>query len=130
MPHLRYTYLAAIMTVSLLSSIPMVRAQDGFNLRLFDTGTQALCLDGTRAGYYIRPGSGAMASTWIIELEGGGKYNENHVQSAATLIMYCTCIYTVNGVPTPLLIVSVTVSLTHVFLLNNKFFVASSLLLP
>jgi hypothetical protein len=50
---------------------------DGFNLVLFDVNASSpnapVCLDGTPAGYYFRPGVGAQgSSTYIIELEGGG----------------------------------------------------------
>ena len=47
-------------------------ADDGFVLKLFAADTTALCLDGTVGGYYVRPGRGAGASTFLIELEGGG----------------------------------------------------------
>ena len=33
---------------------------------------EALCLDGTPAGYYWRPGSGDGATKWYIHHEGGG----------------------------------------------------------
>ena len=46
-------------------------ADDGFALKLFPAGTSALCLDGSRAGYYVRPGRGAGAATFLLELEGG-----------------------------------------------------------
>jgi hypothetical protein len=46
-------------------------ADDGFALKLFPAGTSALCLDGSVAGYYVRPGRGAGASTFLLELEGG-----------------------------------------------------------
>ena len=39
---------------------------------LFDTTTSARCLDGSPAGYYRRAGRGSGASTFLIELEGGG----------------------------------------------------------
>lgn len=46
---------------------------DGFTLVKFDASDDdAKCLDGTQAGYYVRPGRGAGASTYLIELEGGG----------------------------------------------------------
>jgi len=58
--------------VLVIISIVLVSGQnDGFVLRMFDEGTEALCLDGTRAGYYIRPGN-ASNSVFIVELEGGG----------------------------------------------------------
>lgn len=43
---------------------------DGFMLRMLSADSGALCLDGSPGGYYSRPGSDA--STFIIELEGGG----------------------------------------------------------
>ena len=46
-------------------------AADGFALKLFPAGTTALCLDGSVAGYYVRPGRGAGATTFLLELEGG-----------------------------------------------------------
>jgi hypothetical protein len=58
------------------AAAPLARAAmdpgDGFNLVLFPESSSAKCLDGTQAGYYIRPGVGAGARTWILELEGGG----------------------------------------------------------
>jgi hypothetical protein len=50
---------------------------DGFTLVLFPTGTTALCLDGSSAGYYVRRGRGLGASTFLIELEGGGWCTSN-----------------------------------------------------
>jgi hypothetical protein len=34
--------------------------------------SSALCLDGSPAAFYIRPGSNANAAKWIVHLEGGG----------------------------------------------------------
>jgi len=56
---------------------PAASADDGFALTLL-SAPGAVCLDGTRAGFYLRPGSPSSfgpaygADTWIIELEGGG----------------------------------------------------------
>jgi O-palmitoleoyl-L-serine hydrolase len=62
--------------VALAASAPAALAAmdpgDGFNLTLFPPSSPAVCLDGTPAGIYYRPGVGAGASTWIIEMEGGG----------------------------------------------------------
>jgi hypothetical protein len=44
---------------------------DGFSLELL-ADASALCLDGSPGGFYRRPGVGAGASTWVIEMEGGG----------------------------------------------------------
>ena len=41
---------------------------DGFNLELLED-PQAVCLDGTQGGYYLREGS---PDIWLIEMEGGG----------------------------------------------------------
>lgn len=46
-------------------------ADDGFSLTLL-TDDSARCLDGSFGGYYFRPGRGAGARTFILELEGGG----------------------------------------------------------
>lgn len=35
-------------------------------------GRQAVCNDGTPAGYYFAPGTGVGATVWIIHLQGGG----------------------------------------------------------
>jgi len=45
---------------------------DGFSLKLFPKDSAAVCLDGSPAGYYIRPGVGPGASVFLVELEGGG----------------------------------------------------------
>ena len=34
--------------------------------------SQAMCMDGTRPAYYLRPGSGTGASKWLVFFEGGG----------------------------------------------------------
>jgi hypothetical protein len=34
--------------------------------------SSALCLDGSPAAFYIRPGSNGHAAKWIVHLEGGG----------------------------------------------------------
>lgn len=43
---------------------------DGFRLHLLDAATGALCLDGSAAGFYHRPG--ASNASWIVHFEGGG----------------------------------------------------------
>ena len=43
---------------------------DGFALKLFPSSSPAVCLDGSPAGYYIRPGVGPGASVFLLELEG------------------------------------------------------------
>ena len=67
--------------LALLAAAPisasMIAASDGagdsvFSLQLLSDAPEALCLDGSYGGYYLRPGTGAQADTWVIELEGGG----------------------------------------------------------
>ena len=47
---------------------PNPNPNDEFALSLF-TDPMAVCLDGSRAGFYKRPGTN---ESWVIELEGGG----------------------------------------------------------
>ena len=44
---------------------------DGFSLHLL-ADPKALCLDGSPGGFYFRPGVAQGASTWLLEMEGGG----------------------------------------------------------
>ena len=46
--------------------------KNDFELFLIDNNTNARCIDGTPAGYYIRPGSGDGINKWSIHFEGGG----------------------------------------------------------
>ena len=48
-----------------------VHGDDGFVLSLLQDPL-AVCLDGSPGGFYLRPGLGPGASTWLIEMEGGG----------------------------------------------------------
>lgn len=70
--HVRSASLAALAAASVAHAA--MDPGDGFVLRLFaDTATTgAVCLDGSPAGYYIRPSSNPGNSTFLIELEGGG----------------------------------------------------------
>jgi hypothetical protein len=56
--------------------IPVERpaSPDGVPLTWIDNALarKAVCNDGTPAGYYLAPGSGAGATTWLIHLQGGG----------------------------------------------------------
>ena len=50
-------------------------ASDGFVLHMLSGAgdARALCLDGTRGGFYRRDGQGeAGASSWLLHFEGGG----------------------------------------------------------
>ena len=58
-----------LITMGVSAALPGPAASDGFALHLFSTDTGAVCLDGTPAGYYERPG---LSDSWMIELEGGG----------------------------------------------------------
>jgi hypothetical protein len=83
--------LSAFLLLSLLLRAPAARAAmapfrgadaaDGFVLKLFPAGTSALCLDGSVAGYYVRPGRGAGASTFLLEQEGGGESRRDESRS-------------------------------------------------
>lgn len=48
------------------------------NLTLIQSAVEkgAVCLDGTPGAYYLHPGSGSGANSWLIELEGGGWCND------------------------------------------------------
>ena len=54
-----------------LLTVAHVQGDDGFRLNLL-TDPSAVCLDGSPGGFYLREGVGASASTWLIEMEGGG----------------------------------------------------------
>ena len=58
---------AATLLPFLLSAL----GDDGFHLTLL-TDPSAVCLDGSPSGFYFRGGVGAGASTWLLEMEGGG----------------------------------------------------------
>ena len=57
---------------------------DGFELKLFPKGSPAVCLDGTPAGYYIRPGVGPGASVFLVELAVRGQ-GRLHARAAQVL---------------------------------------------
>ena len=57
---------AAAARAALPPLAPGASADDGFALRLFPPSSPAVCLDGSPAGYYIRPGVGAGASVWLL----------------------------------------------------------------
>ena len=59
-------------TLSTLLSLPVTDVLGGgADLRLLSEYPSAVCLDGSSAGYYFRPGS--VASKWLFSLEGGGE---------------------------------------------------------
>jgi hypothetical protein len=52
-------------------ALSLVRANDGFSLKLLNPRSGALCLDGTPGGLYLRP-SKTHSPNWIIHFQGGG----------------------------------------------------------
>ena len=46
--------------------------KNDFELFLINNNTNARCIDGTPAGYYIRHGTGDGINKWSIHFEGGG----------------------------------------------------------
>jgi hypothetical protein len=57
------------------------------------TDPSALCLDGSPAAFYIRPGAKQNAGKWIVHLEGGGwatdlggHFARSQVNRVATLV--------------------------------------------
>ncbi|EGD80161.1 hypothetical protein PTSG_10843 [Salpingoeca rosetta] len=64
-----------VATVVALFAVVAVSAgsdNDGVPLKLLDSPL-AKCMDGTPAGYYVRPGLGVNATRFVINLEGGGE---------------------------------------------------------
>jgi hypothetical protein len=59
---------AFVLSTFALAAVRASSASDGFVLELL-TDPSAVCLAGTPAGFYRRPGT---SSTWLIEMEGGG----------------------------------------------------------
>jgi hypothetical protein len=55
-----------------LSLIGLVRSEsDGFSLKLLDSSSGALCLDGTPGGFYLKP-SLTNSPNWLIHFQGDG----------------------------------------------------------
>eukprot|EP01116_Phalansterium_solitarium_P018181 TRINITY_DN4720_c0_g1_i1.p1 TRINITY_DN4720_c0_g1~~TRINITY_DN4720_c0_g1_i1.p1 ORF type:complete len:448 (+),score=109.18 TRINITY_DN4720_c0_g1_i1:138-1346(+) len=50
----------------------LCHGEEQMQLRLLTEFPNAVCLDGTPAGYYFRPGSGEDKANWQIFLQGGG----------------------------------------------------------
>jgi O-palmitoleoyl-L-serine hydrolase len=72
--------LAACLALALFCAVLPMQAKEEENgapsmqLHLFDLSLhpEARCNDGSPAGFYYTPGSGAGASTWIVHQQGGG----------------------------------------------------------
>lgn len=68
-PNMKHALVASTVVACAAAVRLTPSASDGFVLHLFNNNTGAVCLDGTPAGYYERPG---LVDSWMIELEGGG----------------------------------------------------------
>ena len=57
-----------IKVLCLSIALAVAARDDGFKLVMLDgaTETTAMCLDGSRGGFYLRPGSSEL---WVLEME-------------------------------------------------------------
>eukprot|EP00937_MAST-01D_sp_MAST-1D-sp2_P000899 g899.t1 len=66
---------SGFVVAAMLLAAPLAAAD--MTLTLFDASTNAVCSDGTPAGFYFEPSASGDVSKWVLELEGGGICESN-----------------------------------------------------